>query len=81
MRNVNRASGRASLDPLLEASALGCMIENFCWVWFSMGGERQNGRPMLEDVAFDDMVEVLSALFVAGVFHATPFDAEDAPSP
>jgi AcrR family transcriptional regulator len=72
IRNVNRASSGSKLDPLLEASALGCMVENFCWVWFSMGGERQNERPMLEDVKFDDMVEVLSALFMAGVFQAAP---------
>jgi AcrR family transcriptional regulator len=68
--NVERASGRSRLNPLLEASALGCMVENFCWIWFSMGGERKDGHPMLEDVAFDDMVETLTALFIAGVYHA-----------
>ena len=75
-RNVERASSRSQLNPLLEASALGCMVENFCWIWFSMGGERKDGHPMLEDVAFDDMVEVLTALFIAGVYHAVPPESQ-----
>jgi AcrR family transcriptional regulator len=68
-RNLDRVSRDVPpLNSLLEASALGCMVENFCWVWFSMGGERSEGRPLLSDVNFDDMVEMLSSLFTAAVF-------------
>lgn len=69
--NIERlqVAGRVpTLDPVLEASALGGMIEHFCWIWFAMGGEREAGEPMLKDVEFEEMVNVVATLWVAALF-------------
>lgn len=73
MLNVERAQATglaAPMNVLLEASALGGMLENFCWVWFAMGGERQDGKPMLSHVDFDEMVEVITKLWIGALFTA-----------
>ena len=70
-RNLERAQQAGLSDPmnpLLEASALGGMVENFCWTWFAMGGEREQGTPMLEEISLDDMVEVLTKLWTSALF-------------
>ncbi|MEA2216247.1 MAG: hypothetical protein QOK19_1808 [Solirubrobacteraceae bacterium] len=70
-RNLERAqeAGLAEpMHPLLEGSALGGMVESFCWTWFAMGGEREGGSPVLDEVAFDDMVDVLTRLWTRAVF-------------
>lgn len=66
VRNIERAQNEGLTEPMhtvLEASALGGMIENFCWIWFSMGGERRHGTPLATGVDFEEMVDILARLW------------------
>lgn len=73
VRNIERAQAMgmaAPMNPVLEASALGGMVEAFCWVWFAMGGERQHGRRLASPADRDEMVDVLAKLWSAGIFSS-----------
>jgi AcrR family transcriptional regulator len=66
IRNVNHAGLAEDPDPEATASALGSMMDYFCYVWLVEGGETD--RPSLsDDVAIDAMARV----FYRTVF-ATP---------
>jgi AcrR family transcriptional regulator len=71
IRNIEKAQGAGlaeRMNPVLVASALGGMLENFCWIWFAMDGERLRGAPMLPRVDFDEMVDVVTSLWVSALF-------------
>lgn len=71
VRNVERAQeagAAARMNPVLEASALGGMLENLCWVWFAMGGERMGGERLLERVDLDEMVDVATRLWISALY-------------
>jgi AcrR family transcriptional regulator len=71
MLNIERAQTAGLAEPMnvvLEASALGGMLEHFCWIWFAMGGERKDGKPLLEQVDFEQMVEVVTKLWIGALF-------------
>lgn len=71
VHNIERAQAAGlarPLNPVLEASALGGMLENFCWIWFAMGGERHGGEPLVADLDLDEAVEVLANLWVSALF-------------
>ncbi len=70
IRSVADSGRAANPDPAMTASALGSMMDYFCYVWLIEGGE--SGRAMISDeVAVDTM---------ARVFYRTVF-AESEPSP
>lgn len=78
VRNIELAqrSGLATpMNPVIEGSALGGMLENACWIWFAMGGERSGGKPMLEEVDFDEVVAVVTKLWVSALFNVPPGSA------
>jgi hypothetical protein len=55
---VAEAGGAQNPDPDATASALGSMMDYFCYVWLIEGGE--TGRSSLPDeVAIDTMARVL----------------------
>lgn len=75
VQNVERSQKEGltpPLNPILSASALGGMVENVCWIWFAMGGERRDGQPMLTDVSFDEVVDVVVTLWLGAMFPGQP---------
>lgn len=75
VRNIEAAqtAGRAvRMSPVVEASALGGMLENLCWIWFAMGGERRpDGRPMPKP-SLDEMVDVVTNLWISALLPDSP---------
>ena len=58
IRAVAKSGGAENPDPEATASALGSMMDYFCYVWLVEGGE--SGRSTLpDDVAIDTMARVL----------------------
>jgi AcrR family transcriptional regulator len=73
-RNIEAAQseGRApSMSPIVEASALGGMLENMCWIWFAMGGERRPDGSRIPKPSLDEMVDVVTKLWIAAVLGET----------
>ncbi len=71
VRNVRRsqASGLTpALDPVLTASALGGMLDDFCWIWLSMGGDRTTVEDDRRPFDLASAVEVLAALWYRALF-------------
>lgn len=58
IRAVDKAGRAANPDPDATASALGSMMDYFCYVWLVEGGE--SGQPPLsDDVAIDTMARIM----------------------
>jgi AcrR family transcriptional regulator len=69
-RNIEaaQAAGRAAPMPaVVEASALGGMLENMCWIWFAMGGERRPDGRLIPKPSMDEMVDVVTKLWISAL--------------
>lgn len=76
VRNIQRSQAqgvvRSEADPLLISSALGGMLDDFCWIWLSMGGDEAVGQSKPASLDLDEAIDVLSSLWYRALFCTEP---------
>jgi len=79
VRNIQESQVRgvvqSTLNPLLAASALGGMLDDFCWIWLSMGGDEAVGQAKPTTLDLDEAIDVLSTLWHRSLFCTEPLPA------
>lgn len=76
IRSAQRSGAAPGLDPWIAASALSSMLEHFCYVWLSQGGDGSGA-----DVTEDSAVDTLWTLWSHAVYWETPVSPDESRGP
>jgi AcrR family transcriptional regulator len=85
VRNIQESQVRgivpSTSSPLLAASALGGMLDDFCWIWLSMGGDEAVGQAKPTTLDLNEAIDLLSTLWYRALFCTEPLPALTAEPP